>query len=59
MPRNNGTARRAQRKAEAALRLSAANEAEPKPREREIARGFTTGKRLTPYLAAREVRNDH
>ena len=54
MPRNNGTTRRAQRKDEAALRLITANEREPNPREREVARGFTSGKRLTPYLAARD-----
>jgi len=53
--RNNGNARKAQRKDEAALRLIAANEREPNPREREVARGFMSGKRLTPYLAGRFV----
>lgn len=55
MPRNNGKTRKAQRRDEAALRLIAANEDEPNPREREIARGFTSGKRLAPYLAAADL----
>lgn len=53
MPRNNSPQRRADRKTAAELRLIEANESEPNPREREIARGFGSGKRLTPYLAAR------
>jgi hypothetical protein len=55
MPSNNGKARKAQRKDAARTRLVDASRSDLGPRSREIARGFTSGKRLTPYLAAREL----
>lgn len=53
MPRNNGSARKIQRKQRVELRMIEANESGISSLDREVARGFTSGKRLTPYLAGR------
>jgi hypothetical protein len=45
MPKNNGDARKAERKQWVALRLIETNESGTTVEERERARGFTTGKR--------------